>query len=78
MKVPRFLLYMRDWSQGAGGGGPENKLGVGHNFRAREKGWVKNTHAIYWGWVMGNYASILSTAGMYTYKFNTLFDSNVA
>ena len=53
------IKYRRGW--------PGKKGGVGHHFCARKKGWVKKHHAIHWGWVMNNYASILLAVDMYTY-----------
>ena len=54
------IKYRRGWAG--------KKVGVGHHFCARKKGWVKKHHAIHWGWVMNNYASILLAADMYTNK----------
>ena len=54
------MKYRRGWAA--------KKVGVGHHVCAHEKGRVKKGHATHWGWVVNNYASNLSIAGMYTYK----------
>ena len=44
------IEYRRGWAG--------KKVGMGHHFCARKKGWVKKHHAIHWGWAMNNYASV--------------------
>ena len=40
-------------------GWPCKKRGVGHHFRAQEKGWANRKCALHWGWAMSKYALLI-------------------